>query len=1620
MADKLQILIEAILGKTTKQELMQELKNIEKGLKPIEIKANVDKISKQFQVMADGSKELQKITTEATNQLGQQVKTIENIGGKTQEVVATNFKAQKKALIEISDMSRKLTFEENQNRLKQVTKTQNDIERFITQSNETIAQRNMRSEMLNIDPTQYEKLWQKLLYEQDERLIKQKQETAEIEKQLALYKQQLAIKNQNLKTTYGKSYDSAGMSSILNSTNNLKASDFKTLDELKDKTKQIDLQVNKATAGMKQLRKEATLAMKESDSFMTTIVKDFGKMIAWSMVGTAIFGTLRIFKQSIVVMKEVETQLTSINRVMEDTTFSMKRFGESLFNITKQSGSTFQEASDVALRFAQAGYDVNETLKLTEISLMAVQTAELNAKNATESLIGIMSQWGLQVSAMPLLLDKINYISDQYTITSQDLVDGLLRSSSAARNLGVSIDETISLLTVMREVSGRTGREVGNALNSILSYISSPKALNVLEGAGIKIFTDSNKTEFRNFMDILGDVSQKWNGLSADIQDGFIKSAEEAGLFNEDLANSLNLQEQWNDVQRRDVSFAAAGTYRRNYFIALMEGFTRTKDVLKDLNNAEGYTLTEMEKRLKTLDTRFKIFVTTLKEVAVNMGNNGALDLAKEFVNLGTVLVGVIDKIGVLSTAIGGLIIYFTFFKTNMLFTPIINAATVAISGLTKGLNLTTLSAIKLNTVLGMFAPLAIAAGIWAIVKVLDATIVNLEEQIEKVNTLKNSISNLQSEYDKLSANNNRTEEEQKYLDLLQKELDLQKANLKTETERLVKQKYFKGSTTNTGGVTGIGSIDESIYGSGQSGEIKQYIADLNRLRKELSSSDSLEDSKGIQEKINSIELSLIASRKEIKEYIDVLGTDAPPALLSLANAIDEIILVEDNQTDSTNNATDAINEEIKSYEEFVKLLTDSQNKIADIDKALKEYNENSSFSSETLNSLIKQYPQLIQYLGNEQILRQELLNIIESESNVQAQNYVDMLQNSEDFYNRVLEGQNLLSNGLNKAYGIDLNNYKTLAEAKFDIEKKLLSGFGDMWRDYYNVQSGQMTANISELSRLAAMNDPQAKALLERIRLASQTTKRLNDFTLGLAKTDLGKINISKDKSQTSSSGSTTSDLEKPYEKQYQTIKNLNYELDRQNEILSQKEDLDKIPILTERNKLLDQQKKNLNDINNARREELAKLKPTSDRYQELKGLIQDTSLEWWKLDNAQLANLDTIKKINEEQDKLSLESLKSQQDLYKQQKESIQEVIDLTEKMIKQQKEDEIDALEEEVKAYEEIINAKKEALKLTEEQRDYEKDISEKQKDISTIQNRLLELGLDDSRESLAEKLKLEEELAKLTTDLEERQHDRSVQLQEDALDKELEQFKDTKEEEIDAIRDYLNKSGQLTADAMALINSQSDSVYVNLVKWNEQYGTSIEQDISTAWDKAKSALQSYKTELGAINVENAFNEIDEDSVVTQMKMNSLAWTTASESEKKRLHDENEELAKLIGAIYKKDGHWYKGGIKLYHEGIDSGFVGGLPLLKNNEEFAKLLKGELIINPIQMNRFMTNTLPQLTSMNNGFKIDKLVDITVQGNLDSSVIPKIDDIVNKAVDKLVNATSMRGMNRNVKTISI
>lgn len=128
----------------------------------------------------------------------------------------------------------------------------------------------------------------------------------------------------------------------------------------------------------------------------------------WFLTGSLVWGSINAAKEAVQNISEVEMGVTEIARVMEDSAFVFRDYRNELLQLGVDYGQSFETVQDVSLRWAQAGYNVKDSLELTKTSLMALNTAELDASNATESMVGIMSQWNMTASDLPLVLDKIN------------------------------------------------------------------------------------------------------------------------------------------------------------------------------------------------------------------------------------------------------------------------------------------------------------------------------------------------------------------------------------------------------------------------------------------------------------------------------------------------------------------------------------------------------------------------------------------------------------------------------------------------------------------------------------------------------------------------------------------------------------------------------------------------------------------------------------------------------------------------------------------------------------------------------------------------------------------------------------------------------------------------------------------------------------------------------------------------------------------------------------------------------------------------------------------------------------------------------------------------------------
>lgn len=929
----------------------------------------------------------------------------------------------------------------------------------------------------------------------------------------------------------------------------LNAEDIKRTKELKEQLEILKGQAGQEIADSKKIQS-------------TGFGEEWDRRAGWFLSGQLFYGTINAAKEAKETIKNVEMGMVEIGRVMTDSSFVFTDYRDNLMQLGIDYGQTFENVQQIALRWAQSGYNVVDSLKLTETSLLALNTAELDAKNATESMIGIMAQWQLQADDMALVMDKINITADRYSVTSQDLVDGLLRSSGAARNMNMELDETIALLTVMREASGRTGREVGNALNSILSYITREKSIETLEGLGIQMFTDETKTQFRNAMDIFKDIHASWGSLSMDIQDGFVAAADEAGLFNEELAATLDLEKEWDDVQKRDVSQSAAGTHRRNYFIGMIERMANAQDVLNNMIDAEGYSMNENANTMETLEKKMESLKTSAEQLAVAIGDAGLEGALKGIIESGTNAINVINGLpkpmrDLLLASTSMFIAVKTVHLGLKTFGVEIPGIHQMIESLTSGTwNLS--KAFKAGAdgvkafVVANGPLLALSAVVGVITAVTNHIKKQREEQeraIEVFNQQKDvyaEVNNLIPIYKDLAGATSLTaEQNEKLVTTKQKIIDLLPESQKfIEDENLsLEEQVGIIEDLNVAELESLRINAQKVINENASSYEKdkkeleeqtklyeehlQLLKDLQRIEAEIRSGN--QDAYLSPEQMEDLKVlpGLIEDEKETVGNLEK-NVSAYESAVETLNIVSGVMgeITEDNTGKNKDNA-DSIKDQVEAMDELIGKFNDATSKLQTYYGILDELNSKEGLSAKSKQDIITKYSELMPYLSDEQELRRQLIQVIAQEEETQRKAYNEMIVTSEGFYNAKIKGTDTLYKTLGEFYTKDLENAKSLAEAKKIVEDSLIKDLSGMWAKYYNAASSNILAEADYRKKLAfgygtAEETAAMKAAINAIDQQKEVARRFEELANGFSGgIDFKGINLSNVKYPTGSKGS-------------------------------------------------------------------------------------------------------------------------------------------------------------------------------------------------------------------------------------------------------------------------------------------------------------------------------------------------------------------------------------------------------------------------------------------------------------------------------------------------------------------
>lgn len=159
----------------------------------------------------------------------------------------------------------------------------------------------------------------------------------------------------------------------------------------------------------------------------------------------------------------------------------------------------------------------------------------------------------------------------------------------------------------------------------------------------------------------------------------------------------------------------------------------------------------------------------------------------------------------------------------------------------------------------------------------------------------------------------------------------------------------------------------------------------------------------------------------------------------------------------------------LEQYEQAVSALggvyKDSSASIKELQGFLDELNDKNKngLSMESVNKMLESYPELIQYLGDEKTLREEITKRVTDYQNAIYDAFVLTKQYDTDFYNDVKNSHVDLFNQLAKLYDSNLQSWADLAQARKAIEENLISDLGNDWAKYFEAfQAGSLLVNAT------------------------------------------------------------------------------------------------------------------------------------------------------------------------------------------------------------------------------------------------------------------------------------------------------------------------------------------------------------------------------------------------------------------------------------------------------------------------------------------------------------------------------------------------------------------------------
>lgn len=335
---------------------------------------------------------------------------------------------------------------------------------------------------------------------------------------------------------------------------------------------------------------------------------------AWRMVRKAVVETYND-------VKELDKAFAEIAMVTKYSVSDMwAQYGE-YQQMANNLGQTTLSVIQASGLFYQQGLDTAEALKLTEDTMKLATLAGLDFKDATSQMTAAIRAFHMEMDEGAHVTDVYAEIAAHAAVDVKGLSEAMSACAAIANSAGMSFENTSAMLATMVEATQEAPKNLGTAMKTILARFTELK--NNVAGTADSEFEDLDYNKV--------DKALKSVGISIKDANGQFRNMDEV---------LLELSEKWNTLDRnsqRYIATIAAGSRQQSRFIALMENYDRTMELVEVAEDSAGRSSEQFAKYQDTLEYKVTQLKNSWEALRLSFTNSDffkdVIDKISSFVN---------------------------------------------------------------------------------------------------------------------------------------------------------------------------------------------------------------------------------------------------------------------------------------------------------------------------------------------------------------------------------------------------------------------------------------------------------------------------------------------------------------------------------------------------------------------------------------------------------------------------------------------------------------------------------------------------------------------------------------------------------------------------------------------------------------------------------------------------------------------------------------------------------------------------------------------------------------------------------------------------------------------------